>query len=70
MLASEYEASALEAADNKISIVLSEVRMPFSTQPVANAIVENFELMQPRGEASNNKVFSLLDTNKNDPGTS
>ena len=37
--------TALQRANNKINIIIQSVRMPLSTAPVKNPIVQNFEFM-------------------------
>ena len=50
-----------------INVVIDDVRMPFTSLPVKNALVENFELTT---KDDNSRVYSVLDTNEADPGTS
>lgn len=55
----------IKEAENMISVIIEKVRMPVSTEQVRNPIVQNMELLPT---ASSARVFSILDTNEDDPG--
>jgi len=65
----DEKVAALKAAGNKLKIIVETVRMPLTTLPVVNTVVENLELIDS-AQNSNSKVFSLLDTNEESPGLS
>ena len=54
-------------AGNVISIIIEDVRMPISTAPVKNPVVQHMELL-PNSNGS--RVFSVVDTNESSPGYS
>lgn len=61
--AADYDSENLSFSENRIKVIVEKVRMPLTVLPVENAIVKNFEMLESR-------VFSLLDSNERDRGTS
>ena len=64
--APQYLTDDIREAGNLISVVIEKVRMPISTAPAKNPIVQNMELL-PTG-SSGSRVFSIVDTNVAEPG--
>ena len=61
--AADYDTENLSESENRIKVIVEKVRMPLTVLPVKNAVVKNFEMLESR-------VFSLLDSNERERGTS
>ena len=60
----------IKDSNNRMRVIVQNVRMPLSTAPVRNPTVQNFELLpaSPESKWSSSRVFSLVDTNESNPG--
>ena len=62
--APESKVAAIKEAGNMINVIVANVRMPVSTAPARNPIVQNMELLST---SRGSRVFSLVDTNELNP---
>ena len=56
----------LKENDNMLHVIVADVRMPVATVPIGNPVVTSYELLGSSG--GSNKVYSVIDTNRADPG--